>query len=172
MVCEVCMVAQLNRSFTIQPIWPGVFFCPVEWTQCLIISFRSAPIAATSKSQILQSCVVMRFPDNLETSRRFSCGTVKNRNVTRVPVIYTIYFFKYPGVGHRPSRPPRWRLWTTGKNSHSTSFSICIWKFLAAHPSEGQSCLLSTHVLNTAQHWLKMPVIFAACVVYWLHLAF
>lgn len=42
----------------------------------------------------------------------------------------------------------------------------CIWKFLAAHPSEGQSSLLSTHVLNTAQHWLNMPVIFADCVMY------
>ncbi len=160
------MVAQLNRSFTIQPICPGVFFCPVEGTQRLIFSFGSAPIAAISKSQILQSCVVMRFPDNLETWGRFSCSTEKNRNITRVPVIYTICFFKYPGVGHRPSGPPRWRLRTTGKNSHSTSFSICIRKFLAAHPSEGQSSLLSTHVLNTTQHWLNMPVIFAACVVY------
>ncbi len=76
------MVARLNCSFTIQPICPGVFFCPVEWTQCLIFSFRSAPIAAISKSQILWSCVVMCFPDNLETLGRFSCSTVKNLNVT------------------------------------------------------------------------------------------
>lgn len=164
------MVAQLNCRFTIQPICPWVFFCPVQWTQCLIFSFRSAPIAAISKSQILWSCVVMCFPDNLETLGRFSCSTVKNLNVTGCRSFTQSAFSNILELA-TGLQDLRCGGCERLERIHIPQASLLHLEVSGCSSLRRSVFFLSTHALNTAQHWLNMPVIFADCVVYWLHLA-